>query len=92
MNKEINMRSLIWCGGPFVFFKAIDDYCFDSSKKTLHWSICVISLNHRHSQEDLLSEAAAECGIAFLGRSSVQKNINFLLQEIMLPGIYLSNI
>lgn len=51
--KKINTLSLKWCGGPFVFFKAIDDYCFDSSKKTLHWTICVISLNHRHSQEDV---------------------------------------
>lgn len=91
MNKKINMPSLKWCGGPFVFFKAIDDYCFDSSKKTLHWTICVISLNHRHSQEDVLSKEAGVCGIAFLGRSSIQKNIHFLLQEVKLPGIYPSN-
>lgn len=58
MNKKIYMRSLKWCGGQFVFFEAIDDYCFDSSKKTLHWTICVISLKHRHSQEDVLSEVA----------------------------------
>jgi len=46
--KKISVLSLKRCEGPFVFFKAIDDYCFDSSKK--------ISLNHRHSLEDILSE------------------------------------